>query len=470
MLVFLSGPWTIDRVSRGGAVVEWRIKLEARNGWGEVETIEVASFKRRVVGLTADEIGLSLEEAKQVLAELQRLVLQTQMEEYTFCARVCPACLKMRRQRDCRTRTIQTLFGTVTVKAPRISICPCSNTRGFVDLSFSSLTDLLPDRCTPELRRLQAELGVRHSFREAGRLLSQLLPCSPANHATIRNRTHRVAADLEESSAAPADPSPSKETVVMIDGAHIRAVPGHQSRHLDVTVGKVEVAGRKPRRFAMAPKGTDRPLDIMRAALGDQGWRPGQKVTVISDGEAFLPNLVRAATREPVRHILDWFHLSMRMRPIEQMLLGLSGRNIQLRSLQAAQASIERVRHLLWHGRPAQADQELVRFAHHSDDIARRNTDPEQVATRDLLRHCTELRSYVQNNRRAIVSYHRRYHSDRPISTSRAEGCVDEIANARMGRRQRMRWSPRGAHRVALVRAAVLDGRLGASSCDQMAA
>jgi hypothetical protein len=33
-----------------------------------------------------------------------------------------------------------------------------------------------------------------------------------------------------------------------------------------------------------------------------------------------LPNLVRAATKEPVQHIRDWFHLSMRMRPVEQML------------------------------------------------------------------------------------------------------------------------------------------------------
>ena len=59
--------------------MEWRIKLEATSGWGEVETIEVAHFKRRVVGLTAEEIGL--EEAKQILADLQRLVLRTQMEE-----------------------------------------------------------------------------------------------------------------------------------------------------------------------------------------------------------------------------------------------------------------------------------------------------------------------------------------------------------------------------------------------------
>ena len=287
-LVFTPGRWTIGRFSRGDAVMEWRIKLEARSGWRGVETFKVASFKRCVVGLTAEEIGLSLEEAKQILAELQRRVLQTQMEEYTYCARACSACLKMRRQRACRTRTIQTLFGKVTVEAPRISICPCSNTRGFVDLSFSSLADLLPDRCTPEFRRLQADLGARHSFREAGRILSQLLPCAPANHATIRNRTHRVAADMEApSNVGRAVPSvSSKETVVMIDGARIRAVPGHQSRHLDVTVGKVEVAGRKPRRFAFAPKGADRPLDVLRAALGEQGWRPGQKVTVISAGEA----------------------------------------------------------------------------------------------------------------------------------------------------------------------------------------
>jgi hypothetical protein len=130
--------------------VEWRIKLKAKNGWGEVKTIELAHSNRRVVGLTAEQIGLSLDEAKRVLAELQHLVLQTQMEEYTFCAHVCPVCFKMRRQRDCRTRTIQTPFGTVRVAAPRISICPCSNSRGFVDLSFSSLTDLLPDRWTPE--------------------------------------------------------------------------------------------------------------------------------------------------------------------------------------------------------------------------------------------------------------------------------------------------------------------------------
>jgi hypothetical protein len=45
-------------------------------------------------------------EGKDLLAELQRLVLQTQMEEYVMCARVCRERLTLRRQRDCRTRTL----------------------------------------------------------------------------------------------------------------------------------------------------------------------------------------------------------------------------------------------------------------------------------------------------------------------------------------------------------------------------
>ena len=45
---------------------------------------------RRVVGLAADEVGLTLPEAKDLVSELQRLMLQTQIEEYTMCARVFP--------------------------------------------------------------------------------------------------------------------------------------------------------------------------------------------------------------------------------------------------------------------------------------------------------------------------------------------------------------------------------------------
>jgi hypothetical protein len=268
--------------------MEWVLKLETRNGWGEVETIEVGRLERRVAGLTGEELGLTLAESKMLLGELGRLVLQTQVEEFVTCARVCGSCLKLRRLRDQRTRKIQTLFGTVTVDAPRISVCPCTGGPGFVDVSWSPLTELLPDRCTPELRRLQAELSARHSYREAARLLEMLLPCGPANHATMRNRTHRIAADLEAAAPPELEPAHERPTEIMmaIDGAHIRGAHGYQSRHIDVTVGKIEVAGRPSRRFALAPKGGARAFgDIAQSAAG-VGWHliGSSSLRVILDG------------------------------------------------------------------------------------------------------------------------------------------------------------------------------------------
>jgi hypothetical protein len=455
--------------------MEWVVKLEAKTGWGEVETIEVGQIKRRVVGLTADEIGLTLAEGKGLLADLARLVLQTQMEEFTTCARVCHDCLKLRRLRDGRTRKIQTLFGTYTVDAPRISACPCRNDWGLVDVSQSPLAALFPDRCTPELRRLQAELSARHSYREAARLLNTLLPCDPMSHATMRNRTHRVAADLEQMAAARPmrEPKvdPETEIMVLIDGAHIPAAHGYQSRHLDLTVGKIEVKGRLPRRFAFAPKGAESPLVTLRQALREQGWQPGRSVTVLSDGEAALPGLVRAAIGAPVTCILDWWHISMRVQHIQQAVRGIYALNPQHCSgLEIVELRIGRLRHLTWNGYHEEAHDELFGMRHMASEVAHLNGDAFRSAVARLLWNCDDLRRYLANNTGSLIDYGERYRSKMPISTSRAERCVDEIANARMAKKQRMRWSPQGAHRVAVVRAAVLDNCLTAPASFSMAA
>lgn len=72
-----------------------------------------------------------------------------------------------------------------------------------------------------------------------------------------------------------------------------------------------------------------------------------------------------------------------------------------------------------------------------------------------------ELRTYLENNRTATVDYGRLRRHRKAVSTSWAEGLVNDIANSRMGKNRRMRWSPQGAYRVAAVRVAFLDERLG---------
>jgi hypothetical protein len=52
-----------------------------------------------------------------------------------------------------------------------------------------------------------------------------------------------------------------------------------------------------------------------------------------------------------------------------------------------------------------------------------------------LLWNCDDLRRYLANNVDALINYGARYRSKLPISTSRAERCVDEIANSRMAKK-----------------------------------
>ena len=98
---------------------------------------------------------------------------------------------------NCEKGMLDTLFGRFEVKAPRIRRCAC-NAKPDVVLGgpLSPLAHFFPDRSTPELRRLQAELGARHSFREAARILETFLPCAKQVNTSVRNRLGKVAREI----------------------------------------------------------------------------------------------------------------------------------------------------------------------------------------------------------------------------------------------------------------------------------
>jgi hypothetical protein len=106
---------------------------------------------------------------------------------------------------------------------------------------------------------------------------------------------------------------------------------------------------------------------------------------------------------------------------------------------------------------------------HMASEVTYLNGEKLRPAVARLLWNCADLQRYLANNVDALMDYGARYRSKLPISTSRAEGCVDEIANVRMAKKQRMRWS-RGAHCVATVRAAVLDDLFKTATHLQLAA
>jgi len=122
---------------------------------------------------------------------------------------------------------------------------------------------------------------------------------------------------------------------------------------------------------------------------------------------------------------------------------------------------VERLRHLLWNGHREKACEALGRIGSCAKDATVLNEPAVAAKARRLVACCTELRSYIENNEGALIDYGQRSRAGKPISTSRAEGTVNQLVSARMNKRRQMRWSPRGTHRVLQVRAAVLDGRFG---------
>ena len=84
-------------------------------------------------------------------------------------------------------RWVDTLFGRVILRQPRWRSCGCGRIEPQLsaDPAYrqSRTTALIGGRATPELVRVQAELGARSSFREAARVMSVLLPTGKAaNH------------------------------------------------------------------------------------------------------------------------------------------------------------------------------------------------------------------------------------------------------------------------------------------------
>jgi len=442
-----------------------RIRVETEFGWGEKRSRDLGTVERDSVEASEEDFGLSLAEGKSLLKEIQRVLLQEQVEEISEVSRVCRLCGSYLPVHDSRERRIDTLFGRITVAVPRVRMCMCGLPgHPKFKAADSPLTRVLRNRATPELQRLQAELAARHSFREAARLLNMLTPCSRQNHMTIRNRLASVADRFEDGSGelgANTHASGNREISVFLDSAYIRSRPEYQRRNFEVVVGAVGDGAGTKRRFGLSLSGADNPLECMQTNLAATGWREGNQVTVLSDGDPALPRLVRNAIGADVNHILDWWHISIRIRHVETTFQTL------LSCLESSEADeirpfVQNLRWRVWHGQTGRALEALEALFRVGMHISKTSVGTQREAAFLVVSRTMELRTYLEYNRPAVTNYARRKQQGRAVSTSRAEGLVNDIANTRMGKKQRMRWSPRGAHRVATVRAAVLDGRLSA--------
>ncbi|MCC5968730.1 MAG: hypothetical protein JJU15_02155 [Pararhodobacter sp.] len=104
----------------------------------------------------------------------------------------------------------------------------------------------------------------------------------------------------------------------------------------------------------------------------------------------------------------------------------------------------ETLRWCLWHGKVMEAGTRLKILLIDAGRFAQTDAEVCAAASRVKAR-CQEPNTYLENNFDALTDYGWRYRLGFPISSSRAEGCVDGIGNTRLGKRRRMKWSPKGS-------------------------
>jgi hypothetical protein len=257
---------------------------------------------------------------------------------------------------------------------------------------------------------------------------------------------------------------PASALTVQLDHTYIRAAQSESARHLAVLAGMIEHDEDGLKRCFASLDEQREPATIVREQLNLSGYTPSTTLTALTDGDEGLRNIARSASEGSIEVILDWFHLAMRLRPLEQIAQGLRTR---VRShVEAKIQIVDALDHLhwrLWHGKFDTLAEcyEKVKVA---VGAFRRYTKGwlMRKGPRDLMTGLQELRRYIKNNAGTMVNYHQRQCAGLCVSSCGVESTVNYLINHRMNKRQQMRWTRRGAHLLLQVRAAVLNGEFDA--------
>src|SRR5271156_5348875 len=209
--------------------------------------------------------------------------------------------------------------------------------------------------------------------------------------------------------------------------------------------------------FNSMPAEADRQRDQLRGVLHGLGAAPGTPLTILSDGAEGPRSLGEAACVGPTRHVLDWFHLSMRIQHVAQATMSWPDASAEDRKAGSSLAeTIERIKWRLWHG---QVRRGLDLIAETMATLEA-TTETASPATLKVTRLLGELESYVCGQSDIIMDEAAPGRRDEPISTAVTESTVQWLVHRRMNAQQQMRWTPRGAHLMLKVRCAVMNGSL----------
>ena len=413
------------------------VAREAHDGSGAATT-RLATIERNT--LAPETLGLTLAEAKAILTDLQTAIVADQIAAHEIEERRCRGCKAARLVKGHRSLTCRTVFGTIQTEALRLRRCACGRDPSAGNrASFSPLGDLLPER----IRRHLHGVAVREEARlgeEAGRAMWS--GCQR---------------ELDEL------PLPNGPAYVGVDGGFVRDRAGSW---FEVVAGKsipgfrrdgpADEEPRPARCFAFVQAHDDRPRRRLLDVLASQGYALNQKLVLMSDGGESVRRLVSQIGPE-AEHVLDWFHVTMRLTVLVQMTKGACP---DPGWTERRLADLERLKWLLWHGHVRHAVEAAEGFAEDAWCMEEETTGEARAKPARLRAAAEELTTYLRRNADQIIDYGERHRAGERISTGFVESAINQIVAKRFSKRQSMRWTQPGAHLLLQTRTRVLNGEL----------
>jgi hypothetical protein len=421
------------------------------------ESVRLATIERE---LTTDSLGLTLAEGKALLADAQKYLVRSQCTGIAAAHSVRERCNARLSVKGNHARQIRTVFGRVTVQSSRVRHCKCAGKS--VRTTFSPLTEVLPTCVTPELEYLQVKWAAQLPYAAATKLLGEILPITDALSVSgVKRRVRAVGAALEQSASTMCVASPEETQVAELNPLSALAVdsvwlthcdrsPG-QARHVNLVTGRACFLNGRTRLYAYDHNQVPSAAARLGQLLQTSGVQKDDRVTIVTDGAGEFDKITRDCA-QPMCRVLDWFHIAMKFRSLEQMttfkyshLLAPNGRTVR--------DGVTSAKWRVWHGKASKAVARLKR-------IHDRFRISEEDQYRTLYWNLRQTFWYLRANEQYLVNYSRRYHKALTIGSAIAESAVNQVVSLRMANTRQIRWSDAGARLLAQVRVHEINGEL----------
>ncbi len=299
-----------------------------------------------------------------------------------------------------------------------------------------------------ELQMIQSKLGATHTYRESEEIFSIFTGADRTinNHDRIKQVTESVGESLEKISKHEKEIAvavEASELIINVDGGHIKTTEkGARSIEAMASViyrpEAIQANSKDTRNHLTSKNCAASILDdnheqfissTIIAAL-KQGLGRQTHVTALCDGAKNCWAVVDAIKplSGSMTCILDWFHISMKMK------------NISLP--EKLKTKFLRIQWHLWRGN---VDSALLRLSQLSKDAA---NDKE-------FDKINKFHTYIVNNQDKIVNYRSRMKNGLVFTSNLAESTVESLINRRCKGQQHMRWSREGLDPLLQIRAAL---------------